>query len=225
MSLIKTILNEAAYLRKCASTLFDQREFRGDPTVMLYPGYFLTSLYLNDLAEGLAQQGEVPLIGHYPFWQDLQKTVFAEGEYLDRICQKKGNRVSLIGHSLGGLVVCSLAQEYSSLVEKVIAVGSPFQGTNVAKLKKLVEGSRYEYLGESCAQMLPGSKFLTKLAEKGFSKEVEFYALVSRYDFLIRPWQSAFLPQRENCTNFILENEGHTSLLARVDLIGNLLRG
>ncbi|MAT93158.1 MAG: alpha/beta hydrolase [Halioglobus sp.] len=45
---------------------------------------------------------------------------------LDRLTQRHGGPVSLIGHSLGGIFARELAREYPDRVRQVISLGSPF---------------------------------------------------------------------------------------------------
>ena len=169
---------------------------------------------MKEIVDYLHEEGFSPIAPNYNFLRDIRKTVVDQAENIDALCQKHGERVSLIGHSQGGLVATSIAQERPDLVDTVLTLGAPFKGTVTAYLN---------YAVPSCRQMVPGSKFLKELNGKGFPKDVRFISICSTYDHLIIPWEDAKLPVQENTANFIVTEEGHARLIECHELIAGIL--
>ena len=104
--------------------------------VLLVPGYLENPrIYYNHLDNlrryGIVHAYWVPL---YPF-----KTIEENSEILLKIVndvleKTKRREINLIGHSMGGLVVFKNAIDNSDLIDKCIAIGSPFSGTKAANI-------------------------------------------------------------------------------------------
>ncbi len=92
--------------------------------------------------------------------------------------------VHLVGHSLGGLIAAAVAEWADFPVRNVVAIGSPFQGTSIAK---------YFTFGKAVQQMKPGSPFLKGLVEsmKNY-KEINYHFAGSEADPVIDPLNSSF---------------------------------
>ncbi len=113
--------------------------------------------------------------------------------------------ITLIGHSMGGLVCihAALEKRFSIPVAKVITIGSPLAGTKWAKLAP----------GTCARQMQIGSKFLQQL-RKNLEKPLDFllFHIGTTNDQVIVPQTSCFLgkePQKETT----LKGIGHMGLL------------
>ena len=126
--------------------------------VLLVPGYLENPrIYYNHLDNlrryGIVHAYWVPL---YPF-----KTIEENSEILLKIVndvleKTKRREINLIGHSMGGLVVFKNAIDNSSLIDKCIAIGSPFNGTKAANIAyNILEG-------------LIGESGIRELEEKGY---------------------------------------------------------
>lgn len=217
MTVLETIVEEVSFIGSRAPLLFQRNtpsSSAGHP-LLLYHGYFVNNFYMKETVEYLAQEGFSPLAVNYPSCKDLRKVTIQQTEKIDAVCQKKGEKVSLVGHSLGGLVAVSCAQDNPNLIDTVIALGTPFQGTYAAYA---------QYPITSCRQMCPGSAYLQELKEKGFPTGVSFYAVASRYDHIILPWHYALIPEKGNCRNIIVSDKGHASLISAKELIVDLLK-
>jgi triacylglycerol esterase/lipase EstA (alpha/beta hydrolase family) len=122
------------------------------------------------------------------------------------------NRVHVVGHSLGGLVVRWFVQELGGdeVVQTCVTIGTPHHGTYPA----------YLGLGPAARDMRPDSDVLTRLEQRfrRFS-HIRFVNLYSDLDVLIIPPSSAVLPERPNVHNHLIEDLGHTSLLLSPVLI------
>jgi pimeloyl-ACP methyl ester carboxylesterase len=99
---------------------------RGQPVVVV-PGFFGADLTLAELFWWLRR------IGYRPFYSGLGLNVdcpdAAAASLLTtvrRVAASSGQRVRLIGHSLGGLIARSVALDHPELVEMVIALAAPF---------------------------------------------------------------------------------------------------
>ena len=112
--------------------------------VLVYPGFMAnnssTSLLrwlLRDLGYAAAGWCLGRNLGHEAYMADLNRQ-------LARVYQRHGQKVSLIGWSLGGVYAREVARENPELVRQVITLGSPFStgpsGTRVSWIYKLVTG-------------------------------------------------------------------------------------
>lgn len=121
------------------------------------------------------------------------------------------DRVHVVGHSLGGVIVRWFVQELGGeeVVDRCVTVGTPHKGTMAA----------YIGFGPAARDMRPGSEVLQTL-EAGFrSSRVRYVNLYSDLDVLIVPASSALLPLRPNVHNHLIHDLGHTSLLVSEELI------
>lgn len=125
------------------------------------------------------------------------RAIGREGERLiarlRAIHEATGQRVSVIGWSLGGIMARLLAQRAPDLVRQVVTLGSPFAGdpraTNVWKL--------YEYLS---GQRLDGTHARRQMAEVSAAPPVPSTAIYSRADGVVA-WRNCLEeigPQAEN---------------------------
>lgn len=156
-------LAEFAWQRR---SLLAGRRGDGRP-VLLLPGLFNTDRsnvflrrYLNDL-------------GYRTYGWRLgrnfgQRSIGRDGEKLiariEAIAGETGEKVTLVGVSLGGIMARFAAQRRPDLVREVITVSSPFAGparaTNVWRAFELVSGERVDSaevlkLARECAAPLP----------------------------------------------------------------------
>lgn len=116
------------------------------------------------------------------------------------------DRVHVVGHSLGGVIVRWFVQELGGdeIVDTCVTIGTPHHGTYPA----------YIGFGPAARDMRPGSPVLRRL-EQRFRRftDVHFVNLYSDLDVLIIPPSSGVLPERPNVHNHLIEDLGHTSLL------------
>ena len=104
---------------------------RGDGhSVLVIPGLGGSDVYLTPLRGWLGRIGYRPVrsgIERNPGWSE--ELVQELGAIAEREFQRIGKRVSIVGHSLGGLLGRSVAARYADAVRQVIAVGSPLRFT------------------------------------------------------------------------------------------------
>jgi len=114
------------------------------------------------------------------------------------------DRVSLIGHSMGGLVVRYYIEKLggSSSVHTAITLGTPNLGTKMAVFGPL----------DTARQFRPDSMVITDLRQPSSSYEgVNMVSIWSDFDNVVLPPENASLP--EPCKNIVVHNVGHIALL------------
>lgn len=115
------------------------------------------------------------------------------------------NNIILIGHSMGGLV-SSYYSEYldiENLIKAVITIASPLHGTKVAVAAA----------GANGREMCPNTDFLLELCARIRYSPQKYYHILSRFDNMIFPWNSAVLDSTPESQKFILPLDGHLQML------------
>ncbi len=100
--------------------------------VMLIPGFMASDASMFELHAWLKRMGYVPYyaeIGRNVGCPDA--TIKKLRRTLDRAYAETGARVTVIGHSLGGMLARGLAARWPDRVAQVITLGSPVQGMKV----------------------------------------------------------------------------------------------
>jgi triacylglycerol lipase len=102
---------------------------RGDGRpVMVLPGFGGGDLYLRPLRGWLGRIGYAPVrsgLDRSPGWSE--ELVDQLGELADDQSRRTGSRVTIIGHSMGGLLGRSIAVRRPHVVREVIALASPLR--------------------------------------------------------------------------------------------------
>lgn len=121
---------------------------------------------------------------------------FANAEYLDlllekidSIYQKQGEKISLIGWSLGGIYARQIAKSRPELIRQVITMGSPFKGVTLANNAKwmydlMTRGEGVTKIDKSLIEDIP------------YPAPVPTTAIYSKEDGIV-PWKLC-LEQEEN---------------------------
>jgi pimeloyl-ACP methyl ester carboxylesterase len=100
----------------------------GSPVVVI-PGCFATDASLHEIHSWLSRLGYRPYfsgIGINARCPSLSVEMLVET--VDRVCTETGRRVTLIGHSRGGLLARGAAMQRPEKVGRVITLGSPVNG-------------------------------------------------------------------------------------------------
>jgi triacylglycerol lipase len=99
----------------------------GEPVVLL-PGYFAGDLAMGPMARWLRR------IGYDSYLSGIDFNLGCPREKVERlearvigIARASGSRVTLIGHSLGGVLARSLGGELPQVVSRVIGLGAPIR--------------------------------------------------------------------------------------------------
>ncbi|HQR26122.1 MAG TPA: hypothetical protein PLP61_03685 [Nocardioides sp.] len=140
---VAAVLREASVLTEGARYVVRQRaehrDRRGLPLavrqadrsglpVVLVPGFMAGDGSLTLLARSLRQQGFRTYRSHIHanVGCTVDATILLERR-IEAIVLRRGQRVQLVGHSLGGLLARALATRRPDLIEGIITMGSPIQ--------------------------------------------------------------------------------------------------
>lgn len=178
---------------------------KGQP-ILLVHGYMNHSsvwfLFKNQLkALGFGPVYTINL-GH-PF-RSIREYALKVKEKADAIAKETGQtKLTLIGHSMGGLVSAFYAAKIAptNTVTDVVTIASPLSGTWVAHIG----------IGLNAREMRPQSALLKELKDEMIKrKDIRFFHIGTKTDQLVIPSASAVIPENKN---FIFEDIGHASLL------------
>lgn len=156
------------------------------------------------------------------FTINLGNPLLSIDDYADKVhemvleIQERTERkdIQIICHSMGGLVARQYNQKYADQdgaeVKDIITLGTPLDGTKVAKITM--------GLSKSAKEMYPESEFVK--AQQNFAaehKETHYYHIASECDLVIRPLVSAVAngrdPKDSNVKVKWLKSTGHVSYL------------
>lgn len=151
----------------------------------------------------------VHTVNYNPLVNDVPEIANRLKERVDLIRAMTGaDRVHLVGHSLGGVVIRWYVQELGgeAVVDTAVTVASPHAGTTAA-ITGAPLGRR---LGRTARQLLPGSDVIETLTAEPLAASVRWIAYYSNLDLLVQPCASAKLP---GATNLLVKDHGHVSIL------------
>jgi pimeloyl-ACP methyl ester carboxylesterase len=142
-----------------------------------------------------------------PLCHDIPAQALALARRVELIRATTGvDRVHLVGHSLGGILIRYYVQLLGGdeRVETAITVASPHEGTLAAHMG----------LGTTIPQLQPGSWVVEALRDTARRSRVRWVAYYSNLDLLVQPTTSAMLrPPALGATNVLVQDHGHLSLL------------
>ncbi|TLM66819.1 MAG: alpha/beta fold hydrolase [Deltaproteobacteria bacterium] len=174
------------------------------PPVLLLHGLFQNRSCLLPLAWRLRAAGFRHVVTiNTPPWHDLEElTTRVETAVKQLHAASDGQRICLIGHSMGGLLACHYLQsrDGAPLVAHCVTLGTPHHGSKLAPLA-------VTRLGRS---LHPGSALLARIHAAPLPAGVGFTAIYSRHDNIIVPMENARL---DGAGNVELSGLGHTALL------------
>lgn len=129
---------------------------------------------------------------------------------LERAHDRHGEPVNLLCHSMGGLTArwCLEQGDGAALVEDIVTLGTPHQGTYAAYLGVLTAGGR---------SMLPSSSVIETLTEGGLEPSVRYTAVASRGDRAVVPTSNALVPEAlavEDTENVAVASRSHVELVS-----------
>lgn len=190
-------------------------------TVLLIPGHGGGKEGVTQLASLLGKAGFSPRVVDIG---DGSESINVYAAELARQAKESGS-VALVGYSQGGLIARAAAALAPGNISRVITVGTPNQGTNIAAL-----GARFtpEACSASCQEMVPGSAFLEGLPVAG--EENRWLSLYTSQDEVVRPADSAVLEGALNidlvevCPELMLTHGSIVSSKATGELVSNFLK-
>ena len=158
--------------------------------VLLIPGYGGSLSSLRPLAselEGAGYKVIYPDLGEMR--GDLKKYSENVGELI-KDSGEKGERISIVAYSTGGLVARGAMgdSEVAQYIGRVVTIGSPHNGTEVARLGSLIGG---DICPLSCQQMNPDSEYIRELIKPSDKKR--WLSIRSSVDEVVTPSESSIL--------------------------------
>ena len=115
-------------------------------------------------------------------------------------------RVHVIGHSLGGIILRWYVQELGGdeHVGVAVTMATPHEGTHAAWIG----------FGRTAVQLRPGSALMDRLARGARPSKMRWVAVYSNLDLLVQPCSSAMLRAPAlRATNVLARDHGHMSML------------
>jgi pimeloyl-ACP methyl ester carboxylesterase len=126
---------------------------------------------------------------------------------VEQLCADSGyERIHIVGHSLGGLIARYFVQRMQGYrrVHTCVTLGSPHQGTVLARMGKVVPLIR---------QLAPDSDLITELTLAAPDCTTRFIAFYSDIDHLILPhWNATIVHPDLHSTNVAIHGVGHMSM-------------
>ena len=181
---------------------------RSATSVVLVHGYGGTRSTWSPLQRRLQEAGCTSLhaITYTPFAPcvpTIARTLIRECH--DAMEHAGTDRVSLVGHSLGGVVVRYAVQELGlePHVRTAVTVASPHRGTRAALLGR----------GELVASLRPGSPLLEELRRRARTSPVRWVSYYSDADLVVRPRSSRLDEPDLGATNVLVPGAGHLGIV------------
>jgi triacylglycerol lipase len=132
---------------------------RGDGSgVVLVPGFLGTDTYLRQLHSWLARIGYRPYFSGIGLNAECPNLLIQHrlNENISKALRETRRKIHLIGHSLGGIITRSIANQRSDDIASVITLGSPFRGTVAHRtVLNVAESVRKQILKEHGPGVLP----------------------------------------------------------------------
>ena len=104
---------------------------RGDGSaVVLVPGFLMNDLYMSELRAWLGRIGYKPYFSGIGWNTECPNLLIRQrlSETIAEARKATGQRVHLVGHSLGGVMARAAAAQMPESIASVITLASPFQG-------------------------------------------------------------------------------------------------
>jgi triacylglycerol lipase len=160
--------------------------------VLLVPGYGGSAASLQRLADRLRAAGRDVTVVELPdrAQGDLTDQAASVGAAADAVLGRTGARsVDVVGYSAGGVVARLWATEGDGTgrVRRLVMLGSPLHGTDVARLGTLVSGT----CPTACRQLAPDSPVLARLDGDSLPSGVLGVSLWSTADDVVQPATSS----------------------------------
>ncbi len=186
----------------------------GDQPIILLHGLFQNRICWWLVRLRMRQQGIHNVLSlNLPPWKDVEALTETLAKRVDQLRLEEGvERVTLIGHSMGGLIARNYLQIRggAAKVERLITLGTPHLGSKLAPFA----------ISRMGRDLLPGSEFLTRLAQAPLPESVKVFSIYSPQDNLVLPTDNA---RWEDAQNIEVQSIGHTSLLYRCSAFECLL--
>jgi len=210
------------------ATPYPERTLRraADP-VLLVPGFMAGDMTLSFMSRALRQEGFRTYRSHMRANVGCTLNAAAQLETrLESIAIRRGSRVQIVGHSLGGMLARGLAVRRPDLISSIITLGSPMlaPGAHHAALTRsvdvLIRLSRAGLPGLMSEECVAGS-----CARQSFDESrlplptgVDFTAIYSQRDGIV-DWRACVDPEAEG----IEVTASHVGMAVDPRVIGHVI--
>lgn len=175
----------------------------GIPVIFIH-GYFQNRADFVWLARHFRRQGKGPLYGfNYPWFDSVDRNVPRLDRFVERVCAETGaERVTLVAHSLGGLVALDYAHSDTGAgrVAHCITIGTPHAGVVW----------RGPIPGRVARELRAGGAFATERRERAIVART--LSIYSTHDNIVHPPSTCELSGRGG-SDVAIDGLGHLSLL------------
>lgn len=171
--------------------------------IVFVHGFMAAGPVFDPMRDHVERATELPTVDFtYGPLASFEAIVDGFAEYVDRVVPR-GARVSLVGHSLGGIVARWWLQEQggASRADRVVTLATPHRGTDSARW----------WPGSVAAALRPGSPILERLAEGRSRASIPHVAIVAGADLMCTPPSSAAAV--EDAEVHWLDDLGHNEML------------
>lgn len=189
--------------------------------IVLVPGFFTNRGYLRAWRQALlkAGYGQVYAVSPEPIFHSVEKNAAHVAEFVEQVLAKTGaDKVILIGHSMGGLVIRLYLHRFGGLdrAALAIAVGSPFRGTVLAEGK--------EKLGPIVSQLTRNNGWAETFVAEAESAPcpIPFVAVWSPHDTIVSPQHHTTVAEHYG-RNIAMPGIGHMEMVNSGPVIRVLL--
>ena len=189
------------------------RPARTTHPVLLVHGLGGTKSSWSMVAQTLSARGlTVDAITYAPLGTSVEQLADQLVAEVQRILSRTGaDKVHLVGHSLGGVVIAQAIADggLNGLVDTVVTLGSPFGGSPWAGLLPFVEIVR---------ALRPGSPLLRRLASAPVPDGVRWLAVTAALDIIVPGMRS--VPAHAQVETITVNGVGHLGMLLSRQVIG-----
>jgi pimeloyl-ACP methyl ester carboxylesterase len=176
----------------------------GEP-VVLVPGFLGSDRYLTEMHLWLRR------IGYRPYFSGIGRNVDCPELLtlrllmtIEQAYQETGEKVTIVGHSLGGMLARAAAHRAPHLVKQVIAMGSPFREVKAHPLvlsaanfvRSNIVRERRRQVTRDCFTPECGCGFVSALKEEGVITQFQRNAIYSKLDGVV-DWQACLEEEDE----------------------------
>lgn len=213
-----TVLYPLGIAERLLSTGDSSGDVGRDIPVLLVHGYGHNRSGWFNLDRGLRRAGftSVHTMNYVPVTGVPELAAKLAGRVAEIRAHTGADKVHVVGHSLGGILMRWYVQELGghAFVDTAITVASPHEGTIAALLGP----------GRCARDLRPGSRVMRRLAAGARPSDVRWIAFYSNLDLVVQPATSAMLrPPALDATNILVKDHGHVSIMTSLTVARSIV--